>query len=279
MIDDPLGQILVERQFLPLQDCRDLLATAKAEDRFLEEILIRERNFSRQALLKILENEYFCPSVDLEGTPGDPALLSAIPRRLAARHLVLPVSAAGQAMNVAFSNPTDAKAAAALSQTAGRTVTPMVALRHDLRDTIQRRYDELERELSASAPPDAGGAEPRPPGPQAPVGVRTGALLSLGKDESSATVLVETLIGEAAQRGTTDIHIEPKEHELLVRFRLDGVLCKAVSLPASLAPSLVSRIKILGGMDIAERRLPHDGRHTVKKGDQFLDLRISSVPS
>ena len=286
MIDDPLGQILVERQFLPLGDCRDLLATARSEDRFLEEILIRERNFSRPALLKILENEYFCPAVDLEETPGDPSLLAIVPRRLATRHLVFPVGTDGPAMKVAFFNPTDAKASAAISQIASRTVTPLVALRHDLRDTIKRRYDDLERELSASAHFDDGKAGQTPTDRPALTGRPTQAeerpdvLLSFGKeDEQSATALVDKLVDEAYKRGTTDVHIEPKEHELVVRFRLDGVLCRAATLPASLAASVVSRIKILGGMDIAERRMPQDGRHTVKKGDQLLDLRISSVAS
>ena len=280
MIDDPLGQILVERQFLPLGDCRDLLATAKSEDRFLEEILIRDRNFSRQSLLKILENEYFCPAIDLEETPGDPALLSVIPRRLATRHLAFPVGTDGPALKVAFFNPTDAKASAAISQIADRTVTPMVALRDDLRDTIQRRYDNLERELSASARRDGDKPEQTPLVRQPQIVDRPDVLLSFSKEEEqSATILVDKLVEEAHKRGTTDIHIEPKEHELAVRFRLDGVLCKAATLPASLAASVVSRIKILGGMDIAERRLPQDGRHTVKKADQLLDLRISTVPS
>lgn len=280
MIDDPLGQILVERQFLPLADCRGLLATARAESCFLEEILIRDRNFSQQALLKILENEYFCPAIDLKETPIDRAPLAAIPRRLAARHLAFPVAMDGATIKVAFGDPADAKAGAAISQTANRTVTPMVALRHDLRDTIQRRYDEWERDLAASSPSDDGQAAPAPSAGRVQVGDNPAALLSFRKEqESSATAVVDALIDQAAERGTTDIHIEPKEHELVVRYRMDGVLCRAATLPANLAPPLVSRLKILGGMDIAERRMPQDGRHTVKRGDQLLDLRISSVPS
>ena len=280
MIDDPLGHILVERQFLTLMDCQDSLATARSEDCFLEEILIRKRKFPRKMLLKILENEYFCPAVDLEETPGDPALLSVIPRRLAARHLVFPVGTDGQAMKVAFFNPTDAKTCAAISQIANRTVTPMVALRHDLRDTIKRRYDDMERELSASARGNDGRAQQTPTDRRTQVGDRPDVLLSFSKaGEQSATALVDKLVDEASKRGATDIHIESKEHELVVRFRLDGVLCRAATLPASVAASVVSRVKILGGMDIAERRMPQDGRHTVKKGEHLLDLRISSIPS
>jgi type II secretory ATPase GspE/PulE/Tfp pilus assembly ATPase PilB-like protein len=280
MIDDPLGRILVERQFLTLMDCQDSLATARSEDCFLEEILIRKRKFPRKMLLKILENEYFCPAIDLEKTPGDPALLSVIPRRLAARHLVFPVGTDGQAIKVAFFNPTDARICAAISQMANRTITPMVALRHDLRDTIKRSYDDMERKLSAETRGKNDQAQQAPTDRRPQVGDRPDVLLSFGKaGEQSATALVDKLVDEASKRGATDIHIESKEQELVVRFRLDGVLCRAAALPASVAASVVSRIKVLGGMDITERRMPQDGRHTMKKGDQLLDLRISSIPS
>lgn len=280
MIDDPLGHILVERQYLTLTDCRDLLATAKSEDCFLEEILIRERKLSRKALLQILENEYFCPAVDLEKTPGDPALLAVIPRRLAARHLVFPVGMDGQAMTVAFFNPADAKTIATISQVANRTITPMVALRHELRDTIKRRYDDRERELSASAGPNDDRAKQAPSDWRMQAGDHPDVLLSLSKeDKQSAIALVDKLVDEAFKLGATDIHIEPKEHELVVRLRLDGVLYRAATLPASLTASAVSRVKILAGMDITERRMPQDGRYTGKKGDRLLDLRISSIPS
>jgi type IV pilus assembly protein PilB len=280
MIDDRLGHILVERQFLASAECQTLLAQATSEERFLEEILIRDRNYSRKALLKILENEYFCPAADLEGIPGDPALLLTIPRRLAAKHLVFPVGADGRALTVAFGDPTDTKTSQAISTMANRTVTPVVALRHDLRDAIKRCYDDLERELSASAHREESAAEPPRTDHGSPVRSSPDVLISFAKEgELSATALVDRLVDEAAKRGATDIHIEPKERELVVRFRIDGVLCRVAVLPATLSAPVVSRIKILGGMDIADRRLPQDGRHTMARGDQLLDLRISSVPS
>jgi len=280
MIDDPLGRILVERRFLKTEDYQALLKAAQSEDRFLEEILIREQRFSCKKLLTILENEYFCPGVNLEETPCDPALLAAIPRRLAVRHLAFPMQLDGEAIRVAFSDPTNTKAKDAISLLVTRKIMPCVALRHDLRNTIKRRYDTMEGDLSASEPRDDRGTERMPTAPRKPPGHPADIRLSFNKDdERSMPALVDRILDEAATRSVTDIHIEPKEKELVLRFRLDGVLIKAATLPRDLAPPLVSCVKILGGMDISERRLPQDGRHTVKKGDTVLDLRISSIPS
>jgi hypothetical protein len=218
MIEDPLGHILVERQFLTLMDCQDSLATAKSENCFLEEILIRKRKFPRKMLLKILENEYFCPAIDLEKTPGDPALLAVIPRRLAARHLLFPVGTDGQAIKVAFFNPTDARICAAISQMANRTVKPMVALRHDLRDTIKRSYDDMERKLAAETRGKNGQAQQAPTDRRPQVGDRPDVLLSFGKaGEQSATALVDKRVDEASKRGATDIHIESQERRRVVQ--------------------------------------------------------------
>jgi type II secretory ATPase GspE/PulE/Tfp pilus assembly ATPase PilB-like protein/RNA polymerase subunit RPABC4/transcription elongation factor Spt4 len=186
----------------------------------------------------------------------------------------------GQSAQVAFADPTSALAREAVALALTRRVTPMVALRHDLRETITRRYDGLAHDLATSERRGDNGAPRVPPGARKPAARGAELRLSLTKDdERSMSALVDKVLDDAAARAATDIHIEPKEKELVVRFRLDGVLFRVATLPRDLAPSFVSCVKILGGMDIAERRLPQDGRHSLKKGDTVLDLRISSIPS
>ena len=278
MIDDPLGSILVERKFLKVEDCQQLLATAVSEGCFLEEILIRERSFSRKELLKILENEYFLPAADLEDPPYDPTLLSKVPRRLAAKLLVFPVGMEDQTITVALFHP-DEKARKGISATIHRSLRCLVALRHDLRNAIERHYGRMERECSALEHKDGGAVEQASANrPQAGIGAAIQLSFKKG-DPEAAIKLTDEIIEKAAKLSATDIHLESKEKEMVLRFRLDGVLYKAAALPGDMSASLISRIKILGGMDISERRLPQDGRHTIRKGEILFDLRISSIPS
>jgi len=278
MIHDPLGNVLVERKFLKVEDCQQLLATAESEGCFLEEILIREHRFSRKELLKILENEYFLPAADLESSPYDPALLAKIPRRLAARLLVFPVGIEDQTITVALFHP-DEKARKAISAMIHRSLRCVVALRHELRNAIERHYGRMECEWSAVEHKD-GGAVKQASANRPQAGMGAAIQLSFRKGDPEAAVkLADEIIEKAARLGATDIHLESKEKELVLRFRLDGVLFKAAALPGDMSAPLISRIKILGGMDISERRLPQDGRHTVRKGEILFDLRISSIPS
>jgi type IV pilus assembly protein PilB len=279
MIDDPLGDILVERQFIDKEECLDFLETAISESCFLEEILIRENKFSRRKLLTILENEFFYPAADLEKPPYDPALLSIVPRDLAVRLSAYPVKMDKKTITAAFFYP-DNKSREAISVAVNRRVSPLVALRNDLRDTIEWGYKRLEKEFSAlenSRVPEKTSENTIKPKYFENI---TTTLLSLDyNDKQSAIKLLDKIIESAANLNATDIHIEPAEKELDLRFRIDGVLFRAAKLPTDLSAPLVSRVKIIGGMDIPERRFPQDGRYTIKKGEQLHDLRISTIPT
>jgi type IV pilus assembly protein PilB len=279
MIDDPLGNILVERQFMDKEECLDFLETAISEGCFLEEILIRENKFSRRTLLNILENEFFYPAADLEKPPYDPALLSIVPRDLAVRLSAYPVKMDKKTITAAFFYP-DNKSREAVSAAVNRRVSPLVALRNDLRDTIKSGYERLEKEFSAL---EKSGAHEKSSKNSVklkhPKNIAM-SLLSLDyKNKQSAIILLDKIIESAANLNATDIHIEPGEKGLDLRFRIDGVLFHAATLPKDLSAPLVSRVKIIGGMDIAERRFPQDGRHTIKKEGQLHDLRISTIPA
>ncbi|MFW6303332.1 MAG: hypothetical protein ACOC2L_01810, partial [Candidatus Sumerlaeota bacterium] len=158
MIADPLGRILTQRHLLQASECNRFLQEADKESCFLEEILIREDVFSREELLKILENEYFCPSVDLRSTEPDYDLLNQIPRKLASRNLLFPLEMDDHEIAVAMADPDNEKAKEALALSVYRTVMPMIALRHDLRDQVETSYKHLENQVLAEEPPER--AEP-----------------------------------------------------------------------------------------------------------------------
>ena len=279
MDDDPLGSILVERQLLNTKECRDFLSKAGSEGCFLEEILIREQRFSRRKLLTILENEFFYPAADLEQSLYDPALLSIVPRDLAVRLPAYPLKMDEKTITAVFFYP-DNKSQEALSAVVNRRVSPLVALRHDLHNTINYSYDRLKKEFSSVENSVVRKKNSENSFKLKPLANISTTLLTFDyEDKQSAIKLLDKIIESAANLGATDIHIEHGEKESALRFRIDGVLFHAATLPKDISAPLVSRVKIIGGMDIAEKRLPQDGRHTIKNGDQLHDLRISTLPA
>ncbi|HEU4402085.1 MAG TPA: ATPase, T2SS/T4P/T4SS family [Candidatus Polarisedimenticolia bacterium] len=281
MSEDPLARILVERQLLPPVDTAELLRRARSENRFLEDLLTQEKLFTRAQLLEILENHYFCPSIDVRRQPFDVAVLRLVPRRLAERHLILPVSTDDESVKIAHSDPDDSRARDAIAPFLRRPVVKMVALRTDLRETIERHYSRLARELGTA---DGRRATPRIAAEGAATGpvsqTEAGAKdLLVNLDPGDPVALVTRVIEEAERSGATDIHLEQREEDLTIRFRLDGILKTMARLPKEIGAVVTSRLKVMGQMDISERRVPQDGRHTVRRGETLLDLRLSSLPS
>jgi len=273
--NDALATVLIERKLLPAPEVDHWIRKAEAEQCFLEEVLTRENALTRERLLEILENHFFCPSANLHEWSYDPSLLKLIPHKLAVRHLIFPVGTEGEHLKVAFADPDNGAARRAVSQMLLRPVTRMVALRHELLDVIRRAYPRLAEELAAADRRDAPAGKP----PAAPASRPASPPLQSVLAVQDAVQLVDRMIDTADQQGATDIHIEPGEQDIGVRLRLDGLLCLAARLPKELGPPLVSRIKVLSQMDISERRLPQDGRLTVKRDSHLLDLRVSSLPS
>jgi type IV pilus assembly protein PilB len=276
---DSLAKILIDRQLLPPATVEQCQSDAEAEGAFLEQILLRKQVFSPNRLLQILENHHFCPSIDLQDWPFDSKLLSLLPQKMAARYLALPVGQEGEAVKVAFASPDDTHARNIVSYLMRRKVFPMIALRPDLKKTIEQHYLRLSHEVNAAdqkkGSPGAGSTQPSNLN-KTPANVRTLKFDFTGKQ---AVAIVDELIEVAAKYNASDIHVQPEEHELAIRFRMDGILYTVAQLPKELVPSVTSRIKILGNMDVAERRVPQDGRHTIRKNTEIIDLRLSCLPS
>ncbi|MEW5976627.1 MAG: ATPase, T2SS/T4P/T4SS family [Acidobacteriota bacterium] len=274
---DILADILVDRQFLPRSEAIQWLNRARAEGCYLEEVLTRQDVFNRQKLLEILENNYFCPAVDPRGVSFNPNVLALLPKKLASRYMAFPVDFQDQAVQVAFAKPDDQKAREALSAVLRRQVIPLVALRDDLAKVIDQHYGRLSRELDQSHSTTPAGRHERLV--QDGHSVQTAGFPQLELRGKSAPAIVDQLIETAAMQGASDIHLQPGEDDLVVRFRVDGILYTVCRLSKDLMASVTSRIKVMSKMDLAEHRLPQDGRHTIRKGNQIFDLRVSTLPS
>jgi len=248
---------------------------AAAEGCYLEQVLIREKVFSRAQLLELLENHYFCPSFDFEnfGFNADP--LSLVPQQLAKRHLLLPVDSDGISLKVVLADPDDQKACEAAQGASRHQILRLVGLRHELKQVIDEHYGRFQREMASGASRSA-----RVIGEKTiEVSTTSPAIRMLDLKGKQPVAVVDTLVDAAARWEASDIHIQPGENDLAIRFRMDGILHTVARLPKESISGVTSRIKVLGEMDVADRRLPQDGRHTLKRGPDIYDLRISCLPA
>jgi type IV pilus assembly protein PilB len=272
---DGLAQIISHRQLLPAGQTEQWMRQAAAEGCYLEQVLIREKVFSRAQLLELLENHYFCPSFDFEnfGFNSDP--LGLVPQQLAKRHLLLPVDSDGINLKVVLADPDDQKACEAVQGTSRRQLLRLVGLRHELKQVIDEHYARYQRELASrpSKPARVVGAD------KIEVSTTSPAIRMLDLKGKQPVAVVDALVDAAARWEASDIHIQPGENDLAIRFRMDGILHTVARLPKESISGVTSRIKVLGEMDVADRRLPQDGRHTLKRGPDIYDLRISCLPA
>jgi type II secretory ATPase GspE/PulE/Tfp pilus assembly ATPase PilB-like protein len=199
----------------------------------------------------------------------DPAAVALLPERWARRYGVIPLHRADGVLVVATSDPLDLDAERAVSFATGLRVRWVEASAPEIAQQLARSYPEPTRAEHASAPVEV-----------QHIGFEAATSAGASHDDpASAIRLVDQLLAEGIHAGASDIHIEPEEQGIAVRHRVDGVLRQARLLPRTLAPSLVSRVKILSGLDIADRMRPQDGRARVALRGSVIDLRVSTLPA
>ena len=265
---DPLAEVLVGAGLVTREQL-EAVATSRNDDlEKLDETLVRlgvareEDIFS--AVAQHLGLEYVA-DIDRE---VDPSLLAQVPSEFAMRHQVMPLWEEDHTLVVAMADPFDVTVLDDLRLLTSRDIRAVVSGRRKIGEAIERSYmakmfrdiDDMQREDIAEEDLDI-------------------ADLQKMAREALVIKLVNLLLHQAIQERASDIHIEPHERDLRVRYRVDGLLHDASSPPRHLHPAIISRVKIMADMDIAERRLPQDGRVRIKLGDRMIDLRVSTIPT
>jgi general secretion pathway protein E len=215
---------------------------------------------------------------DLPALPTLP-LLAALPMQYARRHLVLPLGPATGPLTVAVADPLATAPLDDLRFLYERPVEPLVVPATVLQAAIARAYDTAAREPAAAAALRAELDRPLELGEGGLEAFAERPDLLDADDEAPVIRLVNALLTDAAKARASDVHLEPYERALVVRFRIDGVLHDVLAPPPRLAAAIASRVKIIAGLDVAERRLPQDGRLGVRIGGHDLDVRVSIVPT
>ncbi len=207
--------------------------------------------------------------VDLDSITIDPEVLKLIPKATASKLMVLPLFRDNGSVTVAMHEGYQAEELFDLSFLIGSTVKPEVVPRERLMSALQKHYGITDIEMKRSEA--AGQSEFH--------SMREETVHLESSSDGSVVTLVNQLITDAIQMGASDVHVEPYEHILRIRYRLDGVLHEVMHPPISQAKALVSRLKIMADLDIAEKRRPQDGRIRVREGERVIDIRVSSLPT
>lgn len=266
-----LGRILVDRGAVPAHAVDEALALAEAGegDRRIGEVLVALGHCTTADVAAALAEQYGLPyQVLREGDLND-AVMKLVPADLAFRHQLLPLAAADGSLTVAIADPLNLSALDDLRFVTGRHIDTVVADSEDIRRFVEEHY--LHTMMSSAD--DEEGVEILADDDE-----ELGDVQSMAR-EALVVRLVNLMLRQAVAERASDIHIEPFERDLKVRFRVDGVLREVPSPSKRLQAAVTSRIKIMADLNIAERRLPQDGRIKVRVGGREIDLRISTVPT
>jgi type IV pilus assembly protein PilB len=265
-----LGDLLVGRDLISSDELTHALTEQTATGRKLGEVLVDLGLLNDGQLLALLSEQLSIPIVDLRRVHPDPDVLALLPESLVRSGTVLPISVDDGALTVAVSSAPSPQFREKLTTAAGTQVTFVLANEGDIRTIIDRSYRAL------SGIDDLVGAFTDTESIRTD-GAVVGGLTGGTDDASPVAQLVNRIVTQAVRERASDIHIEPQETELRVRYRVDGALHDAVILPPSLAQALVSRIKILAEMNIVERRRSQDGQMEITVDGRELDVRVATM--
>ena len=283
MASNRLGDLLVQSGKLTPQQLQQGLAAQKEKGGRLGSNLVRLGFLSEKELVEFLSQHFGVPAIDLNRVEIDESVVKIIPADVARKYTILPVTKVGAKLTIAMIDPTNVFAMDDIKFMTGYNVDPVVASESALRVAIDRYYGsthaiELKKVMEDLAEPADTSLEVLDEEEELDI-----ESLTAESEEAPVVKLVNIILTDAIKKGASDIHIEPYEKEYRVRYRLDGVLYEMTRPPLRLREAITSRMKILAKLDIAEKRLPQDGRIKIKTRIQDrvkdLDYRVSVLPT
>ncbi len=271
-----LGQLLLNNNIITEDQLNKVLELQKKEGGRIGSNLVSLGYLTEYALVDFLSRQYGVPSIALSHEDIDPSIIKFVPYEVANKYLIFPISKNGASLKLAMTDPSNMFAIDDVKFMTGYDVEPVVAAESAIREVISKHYEQSDLkdaingidleddslDLIQEADDDMDMNE-----------------LKNAVEEAPVVKLVNLILSEAITRGASDIHLEPYEKTFRIRYRVDGVLYDVMQPPIRLKAALSSRLKIMAELDIAERRLPQDGRIKLKVRDKGIDLRVSTLPT
>ncbi|WP_089759054.1 GspE/PulE family protein [Halarsenatibacter silvermanii] len=266
-----IGEMLIDFDYISKEELKEAvrLKNNSSEDKKIGEVMVDLGYISEKELLQVLEMQMGIPIAELSDYYLDPGLADYLPENIARRHLAVPLQRDGELLLVAMSDPTDLIAIDDIERVSGLNVKPHISSPGELRRALDWIYTEdsidigkFLEDFEQQEEEDYAEDELREMVEEAPI-VR----------------LANTIISRAYQRGASDIHVEPEEEYIRIRYRIDGVLREEMKAPKSSQRALVSRFKIIADLDITEHRVPQDGKIQMSVKGYKIDMRVSTLPT
>ena len=260
-----IGESLIAQNIITKEEFEEAMNASEESGVSFIDILIENFNIDKNELYNAIAEIYNVPYIDLSEYVSDPKVVELVPEETARKFIVFPVFKIGNVLTVAMADPTDIVALDQIRMNADVEVEPCLSSKKDIIDAINKHYkatDAIKGIVDSMKDTSAG------------------SFLLMDEDnESPVTKLVNVILKQAVTDRASDIHIEPEENFLRIRFRIDGILYEIPSLPKHLQSSIISRIKVLSNLDIAETRVPQDGHFKINVEGKEIDARISTVPT
>src|SRR6267142_2337920 len=244
---DKLGEILLKEGLITQDQLKKALLEQKNTGMRLGYTLVKLGFVEETEISKMLARQYRMPAVDLSRFEVDPKIIKLIPPDVAIKHTVLPLKREGRTLTVAIADPNNVTAIEDIKFITRCDVFPVIAGEYTLRNAIDKYYQQSDAQLQTLLKDIEA---------QTDEDVKAQDLA----DDAPVMKLINGLLTDAVKRGASDIHIEPFEHEMRVRYRVDGALQEVMKPPVKMKAALTSRVKIMAQLNIAERRVPQDGR-------------------
>ncbi len=267
-----LGEILIDTGIINEEQLQDALEIQKQSGEKLGIILVQQGFVSESEIMEVLEFQLGIPYVDLNNTKISNDIIKLIPYNLVRRHSVIPIKLEMNLLYVAMDDPLNFIAIEDLRMATSYEIIPMIASKASIESAMSRLYgsesadqaiQEFKKESSTSTSSSSNTLE----------------VDSYEIDSAPIVKLVNSTIEQAVSQGASDIHIEPMEDDVRVRFRVDGKLHKASGIPKEAQSAVSTRVKIMSGLDIAEKRIPQDGRFDFRANNKMLNVRVSVLPT
>lgn len=270
-----LGELLVKENVISASQLIKAQEAARTNGGRLSYNLTKLGFIKESDLTNFLSKQFGVPSIDLGSFEVDPSIIELVPRDVAEKHIVIPVNKVGSNLILAMSDPSNIFAIDDIKFLTGYNIEVVVASEQSIKEAIEKYYESESMKFNEVM----AGFEEDVEVVAQDVDLNIGELAA-SSEEAPVVKLVNLILLEAVKKGASDIHIEPYEKEFRVRYRIDGVLQEQMKPPVKLKNPITSRIKIMASLDIAERRLPQDGRIKMKYGKgKEMDFRVSVLPT
>ncbi|MFC1860394.1 GspE/PulE family protein [Chloroflexota bacterium] len=264
---EELGRILVEAKLITEEQLKHVKDVQVKSGEKIESIIVQDRLVSPQQLALFTSIQLGIPFINLRKEGVRPEAVALIPESIARKYDIIPIDALDNRLVVAMEDPRDIQAIEDLAALTRRRIEPVISTPQDIQEMIDLNYrvgGEIEEQLSQI------------PTRYQRVKVNEARVSAEAIAQAPVVRAIDLLIKQAVRDRASDIHVEPQEDKLRVRYRIDGILNEIMSLPLDVHPPLLSRLKIMAGLNIAERRRPQDGQITFDMGDREVDIRVAT---